>query len=246
MALAALLFTSCYSVAPVGSTANTPAGGIYYALPFTQICIDVTYQYYDLSEAVYSEFASEMLALDNFDVERPYRIKDIQATYSVTADPEHYYFVSPDGISLQVDNRHLLRSIGMTPQEAAEAVAAALEAAGIEGGEAELVVLGPLVRIGKHLISLVGLLEAGFAFLVAGMEIGMVLLGRLPVSLFDLVCAGVLVYAQHLIIIAFISHLCFPLLQKRVHEQPKEASLRRLPCGIVMDGNYLLSSSTTS
>lgn len=124
MALAALLFTSCYSVAPVGSTANTPAGGIYYALPFTQICVDVTYQYYDLSEAVYSEFASEMLALDNFDVERPYRIKDIQATYSVTADPEHYYFVSPDGISLQVDNRHLLRSIGMTPQEAAEAVAA--------------------------------------------------------------------------------------------------------------------------
>jgi hypothetical protein len=93
-------------------------GGLYYALPMTQICVDVTYQYYDLTEAIFSEYASEMLALDNFDVEKPYRIKDISTSYTVTADPNNYYFVNPKGIAIQVDNRHLLRSVGMTPQEA--------------------------------------------------------------------------------------------------------------------------------
>jgi len=113
-----VLFSSCYTVTPVSNNSKNNGGGLYYALPMTQICVDVTYQYYDLTEAVYSEFASEMLALDNFDVEKPYRIKDISTTYTVTADPNNYYFVNPDGIAVQVDNRHLLRSVGMTPQEA--------------------------------------------------------------------------------------------------------------------------------
>lgn len=120
IAAATMLFASCYSVTPVSSeAAGAKTGGLYYALPMTQICVDVTYQYYDLTEAIFSEYASEMLALDNFDVERPYYIKNIEASYNVTADPENYYLVSPRGISVQVDSRNLLRSVGMTPQEAA-------------------------------------------------------------------------------------------------------------------------------
>ena len=115
----ALLLSSCYTVTPVSNNSKHNGGGLYYALPMTQICVDVTYLYYDLTDAVYSEFASEMLALDNFDVEKPYRIKDISTSYTVTADPNNYYYVNPNGIAIQVDNRHLLRSIGMTPQEAA-------------------------------------------------------------------------------------------------------------------------------
>ena len=121
---AGVLCASCYSVSPVGDNNGGSSAGVYYALPMTQVCIDVTYQYYDLSEAVYSEYATEMLALDNFDVDRPYRIKDIQTSYNVTADPANYYLVNPDGIAVQVDSRHLLRSVGMTPQETAEATAA--------------------------------------------------------------------------------------------------------------------------
>lgn len=120
IAAATMLFGACYSVTPVSrEAANVKAGGLYYALPMTQICVDVTYQYYDLTDAIFSEYASEMLALDNFDVEKPYRIKNIEASYNVTADPERYYLVSPSGISVQVDSRNLLRSVGMTPQEAA-------------------------------------------------------------------------------------------------------------------------------
>ena len=117
--VATLLFAGCYSVTPIqGDSGKNTCGGLFYALPFTQICVDVTYQYYDLSEAIFSQYASEMLALDNFDVERPYRIKNIETSYNVAADPEHYYFVSPNGISVQIDSRHLLRSVGMNPQEA--------------------------------------------------------------------------------------------------------------------------------
>ena len=116
----ALLLSGCYSVTAVGNRATGHlSGGLFYALPQTQVSVDVTYLYYDLTDAVYSDYAAEMLALDNFDVERPYRIKDIQLSYTVAADPDHFYMVSPNGISVQVDNRHLLRSIGLTPQETA-------------------------------------------------------------------------------------------------------------------------------
>lgn len=117
---AACLFAGCYSVTPVNDNGTASGGGLYYALPRTEICVEVTYQYYDLKEAVFSEYATEMLALDNFDVEKPYRIKNIETTYTVAADPDHYYLVNPNGISVQVDSRHLLRAVGMTPQEVAQ------------------------------------------------------------------------------------------------------------------------------
>lgn len=136
----AWLFAGCYSVTPLtNNAAKSSGGGIYYALPMTQICVDVTYQYYDLTEAVFSDFASEMLALDNFDVEKPYRIQNIQTSYNVTADPNNYYYVVPNGISVQVDNRHLLRSIGMTPQEAAAEIGHAVSDAPVQAYEARLV-----------------------------------------------------------------------------------------------------------
>ena len=120
---AATLFAGCYSVTSVNSgNGKNATSGVYYALPVTQIGVDVTYQYYDLTDAIYSEFATEMLALDNFDVDKPYYIKDISTSYNVAADPDNYYLVNPNGISVQVDNRHLLRSIGMTPKEAHDAL----------------------------------------------------------------------------------------------------------------------------
>lgn len=119
LATAVSLLAGCYSVVPVGKGGNTTGEGLFYALPRTQICVDVTYMYYDLSEAVYSEYASEMLALDNFDVDKPYRIQDVRTSYTVEADPDNYFLVEPSGISVQVDNRHLLRSVGMSPSEAA-------------------------------------------------------------------------------------------------------------------------------
>lgn len=116
---ACFMLSSCYTVTKVGDTSKRTLGGLFYALPQTQICIDVTYQYFNLDEAVYSEYASEMLALDNFDAERPYRIQSVEASYSVSADPDQFYLVTPYGISVQVDSRHLLRSVGLTPQAAA-------------------------------------------------------------------------------------------------------------------------------
>ena len=109
----------CYSVTPVGNGDAAMGEGLFYALPSTQICVDVTYQYYDLTDAVYGAYASEMLALDNFDVDKPYRIVNVSTSYTVNADPENYYLVTPNGISVQVDSRHLLRAVGMTPQEVA-------------------------------------------------------------------------------------------------------------------------------
>jgi len=118
IALAAVLFAGCYSVTPVNNNTSS-SGGMFYSLPLTRICVDVTYKYYDLTNAVYADYAAEMLALDNFDVEKPYRIQNVEASYEVSADPDHYYLVSPRGISVQIDNRHLLRSVGLTPQETA-------------------------------------------------------------------------------------------------------------------------------
>ena len=54
--VATLLFTGCYTVTPINAdSGKANGGGIFYALPFTQICVDVTYQYYDLSEAIFSQ-----------------------------------------------------------------------------------------------------------------------------------------------------------------------------------------------
>ena len=91
-------------------------------------------------------------------------------------------------------------------REASEALGAGLEAAGIESGKAELIVLGALVLVGEHLIGLIDFFEFRFAVLVSGMEVRMVFLGFFSVSLFDVVGTRVFVDAQHLVIVAFIRH----------------------------------------
>ena len=139
IAAVSVLMCGCYSVTPVGNDSGAMGEGLFYSLPRTQICVDVTYAYYDLSEAVYSEYASEMLALDNFDVDKPYRIQDVSSSYTVAADPDNYYLVSPSGIAVQVDNRHLLCAVGMTPKEVSEQVGPALEMDRKTQGDAKLV-----------------------------------------------------------------------------------------------------------
>ncbi|MBP5541677.1 MAG: DUF4831 family protein [Bacteroidales bacterium] len=140
LALASLLlFSGCYSVTHVNSGTTSSTGGMFYALPLTRICVDVTYRYYDLTGAVYADYAAEMLALDNFDVEKPYRIQNIEASYEVSADPDHYYLVNPRGIAVQIDNRHLLRSVGLTPQETAVEIGPAQSASQVDTMSAKLV-----------------------------------------------------------------------------------------------------------
>ena len=116
-----------------------------------------------------------------------------------------------------------LRCVGIGPPAAAEAAAeeaaedvaqvsevkAAVEpAAGAEvrvnSGVAVLVIAGFFIGVGKHLIGLVDFLEPGLGLLVAGMEVRMVLLGQLPVRLFDLSLRSSPGDAQDLIIISFL------------------------------------------
>ena len=71
---------------------------------------------------------------------------------------------------------------------------------------AELVVLCPLIGVGQHLVCLVYLLEASLAFLVAGMQVGVIFLGKLSVCFFQLVLRCALFDAENLIIISFFCH----------------------------------------
>ena len=136
---ATALLWGCYSVTPVSGDNGVMGEGVFYSLPRTQICVDVTYQYYDLKDAVFSEYASEMLALDNFDVDKPYRIQNVSSSYTVVADPDNYYLVTPSGISVQVDNRHLLCAVGMTPKEVSEQLGPAMQVNQLTDGDAKLV-----------------------------------------------------------------------------------------------------------
>ena len=72
---------------------------------------------------------------------------------------------------------------------------------------AELVVLCALIRIGQHLIRLVYLLEAGLTVLVAGVQVGVIFLGKLSVCFFEFVLGCALLDAEDLIIVSFICHM---------------------------------------
>ena len=96
--------------------------------------------------------------------------------------------------------------MGLALEEAAKAAArsAAEARVGVKGRMTELVVLLALLGVAKHLGGLVELLELLLALLVAGVQVGVVLLGELPVCLFDLVVRGALAHAQDLIVISFL------------------------------------------
>ena len=92
--------------------------------------------------------------------------------------------------------------------EIAEAAKTAGTGAGIEvgvhPGEAELVIAGPLVGIGQHLVGLAHLLELFLGCLIAGVPVGVVLHGHFPIGFLYLIGAGALVDPQHLVIVTFV------------------------------------------
>ena len=137
--LAAVLLAGCYSVTPVTEHTGRSHQGLFYSLPVTTICVDVTYRYRDLAGAIFSRYASEMLALDDFDPEKPYQIQHIDVTYEVGPDPSAYCCIQPRGLALQVDSRHLLRSVGLTADELSSLCGQVASATQASVGDAKLI-----------------------------------------------------------------------------------------------------------
>jgi hypothetical protein len=75
---------------------------------------------------------------------------------------------------------------------------------GVDAGVAELVVGRALLRVGEHLVGLLGLLELLFRRLAAFtlVAVRVVLHGQLAVGLLDVVLAGVLGDAEDLVVVA--------------------------------------------
>ena len=71
---------------------------------------------------------------------------------------------------------------------------------------AKLVVLGTLVGIAQHAVSLCRLLKFLFGLLVARILVGVILYGHLSISLLYFVCTGVFCNAKHLVVISFLCH----------------------------------------
>ncbi|MBO4587999.1 MAG: DUF4831 family protein [Bacteroidales bacterium] len=111
-----LLLASCasYTVYPVKSRPTIhPKGGMLYALPKTKVCVSVTFNKRNYEAAPYAEFAAEMLGLDKTDVTSPYSIESVSIDGVNEADPNLYYFIYPRRLSVNIDSRHLLRSVGV-------------------------------------------------------------------------------------------------------------------------------------
>jgi len=125
--------------------------------------------------------------------------------------------------------------------EVAEALAPVRSAAGAVGaGKSELVVAGLLVRVAEHGISLGGLLElllGGLLLLVRAADpaVGMPFERGLPVGGLYVVRRGVLVDAQHLVIISSLCHTVMLPLQLWRSAVPSrsgdiQSARRRSPC----------------
>ena len=75
--------------------------------------------------------------------------------------------------------------------------------------EAERVILLPLLWVMQHVVSLGGLLELRLGLFVAGVAVGVILDGYLAVRLLYLVFRGLLVNAEHLVVVSLIHSLFF-------------------------------------
>ena len=75
---------------------------------------------------------------------------------------------------------------------------------GIHAGEAELIITGALLVIGKDFVSLADLLELLLGSLVAGVAVRMVFHGAFSVCFFNFLSAGALLDTQHLVVVTFI------------------------------------------
>ena len=94
---------------------------------------------------------------------------------------------------------------------AAERIAARA-ATHIRAIKAKLVVTGALIRVGQHLIGFVQFLEAGFRFLVVGVQVGVAFLRLLAVGALNVLIRRVFIDTQHFVIIALVRHVCSPLI----------------------------------
>lgn len=114
VSLLAICCTGCFHTRVLSvrtSTSHVAPGGVLYALPKTEVCVDVVVVHRDTSQAPYAAFAGEMLAgVTKGDA---YRIAGMMVSTRLVADEAHYYYVLPRHTSLQIDGRHLLRAVGM-------------------------------------------------------------------------------------------------------------------------------------
>ncbi len=78
------------------------------------------------------------------------------------------------------------------------------EALSIDTGMTELVVVSSLFCVRKDRVRFVTFLELRFRFLIARMQVRVILLGHFTVCLFEFVLRDILVYAQDLIIISLL------------------------------------------
>jgi hypothetical protein len=114
--MTALLLAGCshYTVYPVKDNPTfTIEGGTLYALPRTQLCISLTIERRDLSNAPYSPYATEVIGASARDVDTAFNIVDMSLKTANVADPDQFFYVVIKKGSLHVDNRHLLLAIGM-------------------------------------------------------------------------------------------------------------------------------------
>ncbi len=117
LVLVLMFLSSCsnYNIYSVRSKPkNQLPGGFLYALPRTYVSVAVTFDKVDYSGAPYSAYASELLGLSGINTDSVYSIHSIEiATYN-NADPNYYYFVNPGRLSVSIDARNLLQSVGVT------------------------------------------------------------------------------------------------------------------------------------
>lgn len=114
------LFSACsqYKVYSVKDSPSLPVGGgILYALPKTQLCIEVTVQRRDLSQAPYSQYAADYLGVDESYVDTAFRLVGIDVKGVNVADPDNYYYIQVNRGTVTVDDRHLLLAIGTESNE---------------------------------------------------------------------------------------------------------------------------------
>ncbi|MBR3528147.1 MAG: DUF4831 family protein [Bacteroidales bacterium] len=89
------------------------SGGVLYALPKTQLRVDVTVEHRDFSQAPYRDYAVDFLGVGEETVDSNYHLTTIDVDGVNTADPDHYYYVKVRRGSVTIDRRHLLLAIGM-------------------------------------------------------------------------------------------------------------------------------------
>ena len=91
-----------------------------------------------------------------------------------------------------------------TAESSTAACALTRAVARIDSREAELIVSGLLLRVGKHIVSFVDLLEFSLCLGIIRIKVGVVFLCHLTVRLLDLSVGSALFQTQHLVIVFFI------------------------------------------